>query len=53
MIFSLLLYISLAVFTFALIYKISTWFSRTIGISAKQIPTSERVSAAVKGILGT
>jgi len=53
MIFSLLLYISLAVFTFGLIYKISTWFSRTIGISAKQIPTSERVSAAVKGILGS
>jgi len=50
MVFNLLLYISLAIFTFGLIYKISTWFSRSIGISAKEIPTSQRVSAAVKGI---
>jgi len=52
MIFTALLYASLAIFTIGLIYKISTWFSRKIGISAKDITTSERVSAAVKGILG-
>ena len=52
MVFTALLYVSLAIFTIGLIYKISTWFSRKIGISAKDITTSERVSAAAKGILG-
>ncbi len=52
MVFTALLYASLAIFALGLIYKISTWFSRKIGISAKDITTSERVSAAVKGIFG-
>ncbi|MFH2220251.1 MAG: hypothetical protein ABII68_11420, partial [Pseudomonadota bacterium] len=52
MIFNLLLYASLAVFLLGLIYKISTWFSRNIGISAKDYSPSERVSAAAKGIAG-
>ncbi len=52
MVFTTLLYISLAVFVLGLIYRMSTWFSRKIGISAKEIQTSERVSAAAKGILG-
>jgi heterodisulfide reductase subunit C/nitrate reductase gamma subunit len=52
MIFNLLLYASLAIFLLGLIYKISTWFSRNIGISARDFSTSERVSAAAKGIAG-
>jgi heterodisulfide reductase subunit C/nitrate reductase gamma subunit len=52
MFFNLLLYASLAVFAIGMIYKISTWFSRKIGISAKDISTSDRVSAAAKGIAG-
>ncbi|MFH1673585.1 MAG: 4Fe-4S dicluster domain-containing protein [Pseudomonadota bacterium] len=52
MVFNALLYISLAIFILGLVYKISTWFSRKIGISAKDITTSERVFAAAKGILG-
>ncbi|MBW2644942.1 MAG: 4Fe-4S dicluster domain-containing protein [Deltaproteobacteria bacterium] len=52
MVFNVLLYTSLAIFILGLIYKISTWFSRKIGISAKDITTYERVLAAAKGILG-
>ena len=53
MLFTTLLYISLAIFFLGLIYRVSTWFSRSIGISAKDVTTSERISAAVKGILNT
>ena len=52
MLFTVLLYISLFVFLFGLIYKVSTWFSRKIGIASQNFTTSERISAAVKGILG-
>ncbi len=52
MFFSISLYIALTIFVLGLIYKISTWFTRKIGISAKDIPSSERVAAAVKGMLG-
>jgi len=52
MVFTVLLYTSLAVFAAGLIYKFSTWFSRKIGIAAKGFTTSKRVSAAVKGIAG-
>ena len=52
MVFTLLLYTSLAVFAIGLIYKISTWFSRNIGISAQEFTTSQRVSAAAKGLAG-
>jgi len=52
MFFSVSLYGSLAVFLIGLIYKVFTWFSRKIGMSARHISTSQRVSAAVKGILG-
>ena len=50
MVFTGFLYASLIIFALGLIIKIWTWLSRTIGTSAKKIPTSERVSAAVKGI---
>lgn len=52
MVFLTLFYISLAVFAVGLIYKVSTWFSRKIGIGAKGFTTSQRVSAAVKGLVG-
>jgi len=52
MIFTVLLYVSLGIFSIGLIYKVSTWFTRKIGISADDIAVSTRVSAAVKGTLG-
>jgi hypothetical protein len=42
------LYISLAIFTVGLSYKVSTWFSFKTTIKA--IPTSKRLSSAIKGI---
>ena len=53
MFFDVALYISLVIFAFGLSYKISTWFRHKIGIDAREIPTSKRVSAAFKGILST
>jgi heterodisulfide reductase subunit C len=47
------LYISLAIFGIGLIYKVSTWFRYTIGTDAKDISTSARVLAALKGIMLT
>jgi heterodisulfide reductase subunit C len=52
MLFITLLYISLAIFFLGLIYRVSTWFTRKIGISGKNFTTSERISAAAKGVLG-
>lgn len=51
MIFNVLLYTSLTIFILGLVYKISTWFSRKVGISAINITTSERAVAAFKGVL--
>jgi heterodisulfide reductase subunit C/nitrate reductase gamma subunit len=51
MLFTVLLYTSLLVFLLGLFYKVSTWFSRKIGIASQNFTTSERISAAVKGIL--
>ena len=53
MFFDVALYSSLVIFAFGLSYKISTWFRHKIGILAREIPTSKRVSAAFKGILLT
>lgn len=52
MVFNVLLYISLGIFILGLIYKAYTWCSRKIGISAQEYTTSQRFSAAVKGIAG-
>ena len=52
MLFSVLLYTSLFVFLLGLLYKVSTWFSRKIGIASQNFTTSERISAAIKGMLG-
>lgn len=50
--FSVFLYTSLAIFFLGLIYRVSTWFSRKIGFSAKDIKISERISSAAGGIVG-
>jgi heterodisulfide reductase subunit C len=50
MIFDLLLYSSLTLFLLGLIYKISTWFTRKIGILAEKVTTAERLFAAAKGL---
>jgi len=47
------LYISLAIFIIGLIYKIYTWLSHKIGVDSKDIPTSKRLSSALKGIILT
>jgi heterodisulfide reductase subunit C/nitrate reductase gamma subunit len=52
MVFNVLLYISLGIFILGLIYKVYTWFSMKIGISARNYTPSQRFSAAVKGIVG-
>jgi heterodisulfide reductase subunit C/nitrate reductase gamma subunit len=49
MVFNVLLYISLGIFVLGVIYKAYTWFSRKIGVSARNYTTSQRFSAAVKG----
>ncbi|MGD8253913.1 MAG: 4Fe-4S dicluster domain-containing protein [Syntrophobacterales bacterium] len=53
MFFTNSLYVALAIFGVGLLYKISTWFRYNIGAEAKDIPTSTRISAAIKGIAET
>jgi heterodisulfide reductase subunit C/nitrate reductase gamma subunit len=53
MIYSISLYISLAVLLLGLIYKISSWFRYKISPDSEGIPTSTRLSAAAKGIVAT
>jgi nitrate reductase gamma subunit len=53
MFFTISLYVALAIFGLGLVYKISTWFRYNIGITAGEISTSTRISAAVKGIFLT
>jgi heterodisulfide reductase subunit C len=53
MFFKASLYIALVIFGFGLFYKISTWFRYNVGTVDKEITTSARVSAAIKGIFLT
>ena len=50
--FDYLFYTSLAVFLLGLIYKISTWFTRKIGIVGKGITATQRLQSVAKGITG-
>ncbi len=50
--FDILFYTSLAVFLFGLIYKITRWFTKNIGILGKNINNFQRVLSAVTGIIG-
>lgn len=51
MFFHVALYLSLVIFGLGLIYKVSTWFRYKVGIDARDISASARVSAALGGIL--
>ncbi|UCE83486.1 MAG: 4Fe-4S dicluster domain-containing protein [Deltaproteobacteria bacterium] len=50
MFFTNSLYVALTIFGLGLLYKISIWFRYNIGVEAGDIPTSTRISAAIKGI---
>jgi len=50
--FDLLLYSSLSVFCVGLVYKVSTWFTRSIGIRGQNCSPFQRVGAFLNGILG-
>lgn len=47
------LYISFIVFALGLLYKVGTWFTRDIGIWARDYQTGERIVEALKGIINT
>ena len=51
MIYSLCLYISLVIFGIGLAYKVINWFRYKIGTAARNVSTTKRFLAAVKGIL--
>ncbi len=53
MFYDIALYASLSIFLLGLIYKVSTWFTRKVGILADNITTSARITAAIKGVLGS
>jgi heterodisulfide reductase subunit C len=53
MFYTIALYITLTVFGFGLIYKISVWFRYKASIDAVDLPASTRVTAAITGILST
>ena len=50
--FDYLFYTALILFLLGSIYKISTWFTKNIGILGKNTTTSQRVISALKGIFG-
>lgn len=52
MVFTISLYLSLAVFLVGTIYKISTWFTRKVGILGYKFTPAQRFAAALKGISG-
>ena len=49
--FNYLFYAALTIFLLGLIYKVSTWFTRTIGGAGKSIKSSDRVFYALNGLL--
>ncbi len=53
MLFHVCLYISLSIFGIGLLYKILAWFSRGIGIEARDVTLSARWSGAARGVAGT
>ncbi len=50
--FDYLFYTALTIFLLGLIYKVSTWFTKTFGGPGKKIKPSDRAFYAVNGILG-
>jgi len=51
--FDYLFYTSLTVFSLGLIYKISTWFTKKIGILGNDITPVQRVGSAARGVIHT
>jgi heterodisulfide reductase subunit C/nitrate reductase gamma subunit len=51
--FDYLLYASLTIFLLGLICKISTWFTRNIGVLGNDITTAQRVRSAARGFIRT
>ena len=51
MVFSVLLYIALTIFILGLIYRVSTWFYRTIGVYPDNNTSLNRFFAFVKGLI--
>lgn len=51
MVFQIALYISLAVFGLGLVYRLSAWVRKDIGLCQADIPALTRVLAAIKGVL--
>ena len=51
--FEYLLYFSLTVFVLGLIYKVSTWFTRKIGLHGNKFTTTQRVRSAAQGLIHT
>ena len=51
MFYDIVLYASLIIFALGIIYKISTWFRRSIGMNAGDIPAFKRLAAAIQGLL--
>jgi hypothetical protein len=49
MFFSLSLYLALTVFTLGSLYKISTWFTRKVGLFGQEYTPLQRVWAAIRG----
>ncbi len=52
MFFRISLYVSLIVFIFGLIFKVSQWFIRPVGISAEGFTSWGRFCAFVRGVIG-
>jgi heterodisulfide reductase subunit C/nitrate reductase gamma subunit len=52
MFFTLSLYASLTIFLLALIYKVGTWFTRSVGFCSKRFTVLERLYSALKGMAG-
>jgi len=44
------LYVSLAIFIIGLLYKVLRWFSLATTIQTKEMPTSKRISSALRGM---
>ena len=53
MFFIISFYFALAIFSFGLLYKVSTWFRYNLDSTAGRISPTQRVSCAIKGILLT
>ena len=53
MFYDITLYVSLTIFVSGMIYRLSTWFRTTVGLSPSGMPTSKRVAAAIRGCFFT